>query len=407
MRILFLTHGFNGLAQRLFVELTDRGHEVSVEFDINDAITAEAVSLFKPDLILAPFLKRAIPESVWRAVPCLIVHPGPPGDRGPSSLDWAILNEEAAWGVTVLQAAAEMDAGPVWASRLFPMRRAAKSSLYRNEITEAAVAAVIEAVGLAENPSATPRLDRSSLGAMQPAAKQSDRAIDWAHDNTATVLRKIRSADGSPGVRDHLLGREVFLYDAHPAGGPSGTPGEPLAQSGPAVARATADGAVWIGHLRDPGSEHPFKLPATFVLGAQVADLPTIPLDSPAGYREIRYEEADGVGILHFAFYNGAMGPGQCKRLLAAYREALKRKTRVLVLIGGPEFWSNGMNLNLIEAAPSAADESWQNINAIDDLAEAILRTESHVTVAALQGNAGAGAFSWHELATRCGCIRA
>jgi len=59
--------------------------------------------------------------------------------------------------------------------------------------------------------------------------------------------------------------------------------------------------------------------------------------------------------------------------------------------MGGPDFWSNGMNLNLIEAAASPADESWHNINAIDDLAEAILRTDSKLTVAALKGNAGAG----------------
>ena len=59
--------------------------------------------------------------------------------------------------------------------------------------------------------------------------------------------------------------------------------------------------------------------------------------------------------------------------------------------MGGPDFWSNGMNLNLIEAAPSPADESWRNINAIDDLARVILSTEGKLTVAALQGNAGAG----------------
>ena len=34
MRILFITHGFNGLTQRLHCELTVRGHEVSIEFDI-------------------------------------------------------------------------------------------------------------------------------------------------------------------------------------------------------------------------------------------------------------------------------------------------------------------------------------------------------------------------------------
>ena len=94
------------------------------------------------ELILAPFLKRAIPASVWQQHLCLVVHPGPPGDRGPSALDWAILRGATAWGVTVLQANAEWDAGPVWASALFPMRAARKSSLYRNEVTEAAVIAV-------------------------------------------------------------------------------------------------------------------------------------------------------------------------------------------------------------------------------------------------------------------------
>ena len=98
-----------------------------------------------------------------------------------------------------------------------------------------------------------------------------------------------------------------------------------------------------------------------------------------------------GAGFLHFRFYNGAMGTEACERLLAAYRAALARPTQVLVLMGGPDFWSNGMNLNLIEAAPSPADKSWRNINAIDDLACAILSTEGKLTVAALQGNAGAG----------------
>ena len=71
MRILFLTHSFNSLAQRLYVELTQRGHEVSIEFDINDTVAIEAVALFRPDLIVAPFLKRAIPEAVWRSHVCL------------------------------------------------------------------------------------------------------------------------------------------------------------------------------------------------------------------------------------------------------------------------------------------------------------------------------------------------
>jgi putative two-component system hydrogenase maturation factor HypX/HoxX len=61
------------------------------------------------------------------------------------------------------------------------------------------------------------------------------------------------------------------------------------------------------------------------------------------------------------------------------------------VLAGGTDFWSNGIHLNVIEASAQAAEESWRNINAIDDFALAILTTTSHLTVSALQGNAGAG----------------
>ena len=81
MRILFLTHSFNSLTQRLYTELTLRGHDVSIEFDINDAVTLEAVQLFHPDLIVAPYLRRAIPEAIWRQHLCLVVHPGVKGDR--------------------------------------------------------------------------------------------------------------------------------------------------------------------------------------------------------------------------------------------------------------------------------------------------------------------------------------
>src|SRR5512137_349840 len=129
MRILFLAHSFNSLTQRLFVELTAAGHDVSVEFDVNDRVTEEAVAAWQPELVVAPFLKRAIPESVWRRHRCIVIHPGILGDRGPSALDWAIMNGETEWGVTALEANADMDAGDVWSSVNFPMRAAAKGSL--------------------------------------------------------------------------------------------------------------------------------------------------------------------------------------------------------------------------------------------------------------------------------------
>jgi putative two-component system protein, hydrogenase maturation factor HypX/HoxX len=398
MRILLLVHSFNSLSQRLYVELSGDGHELSVELDIHDRVTCEAVDLFRPNVILAPFLKRAIPASVWQRCLCLIVHPGPPGDRGPSALDWAILRAVDTWGVTVLQAAAEFDAGPIWASASFPMRAARKSSLYHREVSEGAISATREALarvaaGLGPLVGSVGRAEHG----WQPPLRQAKRAIDWNRDDTATVLRKIRSADGFPGVEDLLFDRRFKLFDAHPETQLGGRTGTVIARRHDAICRATRDGAVWIGQLQPvEGSQPSFKRPAVLALGALADALPysdggLADTSDFAGDGEIHYEEFGAVGYLHFDFYNGALSTPQCERLRAAYAQARLRPTRVIVLMGGSDFWCNGMHLHCIEAADSPADASWANINLIDDLTRDILTTETHLTVAALAGNAAAG----------------
>lgn len=398
MRLLLLCHSFNSLTQRLFVELTEKNHIVSVEFDVNDAISLEAIELFQPDIIIAPFLKRAIPETIWRNYCCLIVHPGIRGDRGPSALDWAILENETSWGVTVLQATAEMDAGDIWAYAEFPLRHASKASLYRNEVTEAAAKAVLDALNNVDQkefkPQALDYKDKEIKGCLRPLLKQNDRQINWQKDNTETIVRKIRSADGYPGILDQINERSLYLYDAHAEYElqHNARPGELIARQGLACCIATMDAAIWIGHLCDKESVHPFKLPAAMVLNeSDLEGVPLIDEDIVTAYQEVWYEQHGDVGYLHFPFYNGAMSTRQCQLLRKKYREAVQQDTRVIVLMGGTDFWSNGIHLNVIEAAESPADESWNNINAIDDLASDIINTDSHLIVSAMQGNAGAG----------------
>ncbi len=57
----------------------------------------------------------------------------------------------------------------------------------------------------------------------------------------------------------------------------------------------------------------------------------------------------------------------------------------------GPTSGRNGIHLNVIEAADSPADESWRNINAIDDLCLTLIEATHKWVIAAMQGNAGAG----------------
>jgi putative two-component system protein, hydrogenase maturation factor HypX/HoxX len=85
------------------------------------------------------------------------------------------------------------------------------------------------------------------------------------------------------------------------------------------------------------------------------------------------------------------MGTDHCRRLEQAVLFARRRPTRVIVLQGGRDFWSNGIHLNLIEAAADPAQESWDNINAMDDLVKAILTASDQIVIAAMYGSAGAG----------------
>src|SRR2546423_1599757 len=401
MKIVFFTTAHNSLSQRAFVELVDRGHTVTVVIASSEEVMLEAVEREQPDLIVAPLLKKVIPASIWQQHTCIIVHPGIKGDRGPSSLDWAILHAHEQWGVTLLQADAEMDAGAIWASRPFAMRGASKSHLYRHEVTEAAIEALLETIAKCESNTFVPEpLDYSRedvRGCLQASMKQADRAIDWA-EPSASILRKIRCADSFPGIVDTVLGMPCYLYGAHEEDVLRGRPGEIIAKRDGAICRATGDGAIWITHLKQkgPDGQPSFKLPATQVLGNRLAHVPDGPLAVDQAYdgrtyRDIWYEERQAVGYLHFDFYNGAMSTDHCQRLREAFLLIRQRPTKVIVLMGGPDFWSNGIHLNVIEAANDPAQESWRNIQAMNDLVRELITTESHLVISALQGNAAAG----------------
>ena len=63
------------------------------------------------------------------------------------------------------------------------------------------------------------------------------------------------------------------------------------------------------------------------------------------------------------------MSTSQCRRLRRAYRFARLRPSKAIVLMGGQDLWSN----------------------AIDDLVQDTITTDSHLTCEAMAGNAGAG----------------
>jgi putative two-component system hydrogenase maturation factor HypX/HoxX len=92
--------------------------------------------------------------------------------------------------------------------------------------------------------------------------RQDVRAIDWSSDSTDTVVRKIRAAEGHPGVLDEVEGTMFHLFGVHRERALRGTAGEIIGRRDGAICRATIDGAVWVTHLkrRDTEQRTYFKL---------------------------------------------------------------------------------------------------------------------------------------------------
>lgn len=390
MKILLIISSFNSLSQSVFCKLRELNHEVSVKFAISKELMIEEVERVKPDIVLSPFLKEYLPSTIFENYDSFILHPGIIGDRGHNSLDHAINNEVQNWGVVILKANEELDAGNIYAQASFDMRIASKASIYRNEVNKATLKALEEFLENYQNKDfiPTPQI----LNDIHEPITMDKRIIDWQNDTTFEIIKKINMSDSYPGVKDNIQGVECYLYGASFEQNFKGKPKEILAKRDGAICLGTIDSSIWISHIKEVGS---FKLPATYVLkekikGIQENRLPLIVDYNSKTYHEISMIEDGEVVYLYFNFYNGAMSSAQAIRLKYAI-DYLKEEYKVLVLMGGDDFFCNGIHLNILEDSKKQGEDGWSNINAINDVVKSVLEASDIITIASFGKNAGAG----------------
>lgn len=204
------------MSQLVEKTVNELGHEAIFRRCQSECDFEKFITEVNPDLVICPFLKTKIPKQVYEKVKCLIVHPGIVGDRGAHSIDWAIIEKKNEWGVTIMEAAEEMDAGDIWASGTFEMPTidnplATKSTLYNSHIIRKASELVRDILTnkFGNSKFRPQKLEYSKpdvKGRLMPNLKQSDveRNIDWNTDDSWVTIKKARAADGQPGVKATL-----------------------------------------------------------------------------------------------------------------------------------------------------------------------------------------------------------
>ena len=388
MKITLLITTFNSLSQKVYCYLKDSGFDVSVVYAINKEQMIREIDTILPDLVFSPFLKKYIPKEIFENYPTFVLHPGPKGDRGAYSLENVIYHDKKEWGVVILKVDEKLDGGDIYKEVSFEVKSPYKASIYRNELSDSALNATKEFFKSFKNQKPTPQLKLP----MHEKLSTENIKIDWQNDTTKEILKKINTLDSFPGVKDEILGIECYLFGAWREEKLKGDPKEIVAKRDGAICIGTIDGAVWISHLKEP---HRFKLPATYVLKDKLAGvkedrLPLLFDKSYASFYETSVELKDEVAYLCFNFHNGAMSTAQCIRLKYCV-DYLKVNCKVLVLVGGRDFFSNGIHLNILEDSQKQGEDGWANINAMNDLISTILFADEIVTVASLAKNAGAG----------------
>ncbi len=397
MKILLISTTFNSLTQKIYCFLKDLGHTVSVEYAINDNVMIEGVELFKPDIVICPYLTKKLPKEIFKKIPTFIVHPGPFGDRGAYALDNAILGNKKEWGVTILEADDELDGGKIWATKNFKIPKKKKGYIYRNQVSDTSVELISELLEKLKNgfkPLENP------LFPMHKRVTQDRRKIDWTKDKSEEIIKKVNASDNYPGVKDNFLGIDVYIFgvslEKNGLEDVEAKPKDILAKRDGAILVKTVDGAIWISHMTQiKEGIRQIKLPSTYVLkdrlkGIKEHRIPLYVDPQTQTFKEITFYKKKNVGFLEFDFYNGAMSSEQCIRLKYAI-ETLREEVDILVLMGGENFFSNGIHLTILEDSKKKGEDGWSNINAMNNLVKTILFSDDILTITVFRANAGAG----------------
>ncbi|OGH01162.1 MAG: hypothetical protein A2600_10815 [Candidatus Lambdaproteobacteria bacterium RIFOXYD1_FULL_56_27] len=257
LRVLFLCSAFNGLTQSVWTRWAGRFGQsrLKVGLDVPEILA------FAPDLVLCPYLLERLPPAVFEACPCLVLHPGPHGLGGPSSLQWAVLAGRTGWAVSCFEARKHWDQGPLWAELPLELQPGSVIELYRRQVVPLAVP-LFEAA-LERLFSGAPPLERGPFLYQKKITPQ-DLRFDW-QETGPQILAKIRAGDSTPGTLGPIQGQTFGLFKAQPRE-LQGPPGEVLGFEGSGVLVGTGTHGLLIERLMPQGG---MKLKAkTALLGS-------------------------------------------------------------------------------------------------------------------------------------------
>lgn len=178
---------------------------------------AEQLTSYNAQLAVLVAYGKIIPQRVIDLFPQGIINLHPsllPLHRGPTPLESVLLAGERATGVSIMQLAKEMDAGPVYAQQEVPLNGDETKQALANHLLEIGSDMMLDVIPKVLDGTAEPKAQDHANATYDHLIKKADGAIDWSKP-ARQLEREIRAFSGWPGSRTTLGTIEVTITKAH------------------------------------------------------------------------------------------------------------------------------------------------------------------------------------------------
>ena len=240
----------------------------------------EAIETFlslDTDLCVMAFVTDIVPDKILEApsIGTIQYHPSLlPKHRGPSSINWPIINGEKETGLTIFWPDKGLDTGPILLQKSTMIEENdTLGSLYFGRLFPMGVKAMVEAVELVRKGEA-PRVDQNDkIATYEGWCRQEDVIINW-NDNIDNVYNMIRGSDPSPGAGSTYKGDRIRLFKASKYLQEGGSmPGTVTNITEETFSVQALDGCVRVGRVQPRGSAKIMAPEWVSSVGLRVGDI--------------------------------------------------------------------------------------------------------------------------------------
>ncbi len=185
----------------------------------------ECIDVFRSlgaDLCVMAYVTDIVPTEIIEAPNkgTIQYHPSLlPLHRGPSSINWAVINGDAETGLSIFWPDKGLDTGPVLLQKRIDIGPDdTVGSIYFNHLFPMGVDAILESVQLVKNGIAPRITQDESMATYEGWCGAEDSQIDWSLDVTS-VHNLVRGCDPQPGAWSMLHGEKVAFFGSSIAAG--------------------------------------------------------------------------------------------------------------------------------------------------------------------------------------------